>query len=91
MDSFFSNLWNKNRVLFFILIPLVILWVLKDILLKSIVFLGNREFKKAVEKDKEIKSEQDRLNNQANDHKANSDRLEKEIEKISEDEEWHKK
>lgn len=91
MDNFFSNLWKNNKILFFILIPLVVVWFFKDLILKLIVGVANKELQNAKEKDSSIKQEQDKANDAADAHKANSDKLEQDIGKISEDEEWHKK
>lgn len=91
MDSFISNLWKNNKFLFFILIPLVIIWFFKDILLKLIVGVANKELDSTKEKNSNLKQEQDKMNDTANLHRANADKLEQDINNISENEEWHKK
>jgi hypothetical protein len=91
MDNFISNLWKNNKIFFFILLPLVIIWFFKDLILKLIVAVSNKELDSANKADAKLQQEQNKINDQANVHKANADKLEDKIKNISEDEEWHKK
>jgi uncharacterized protein YlxW (UPF0749 family) len=91
MDNFISNLWKNNKIFFFILLPLVIIWFFKDLILKLIVGVSNKELDSTKKADAKLQQEQNKINDQANAHKANADKLENEIKNISEDEEWHKK
>jgi hypothetical protein len=91
MDNFISNLWKNNKIFFFILLPLVIIWFFKDLILKLIVGVSNKELDNANKADAKLQQEQNKINDQANVHKANADKLEDKIKNISEDEEWHKK
>jgi hypothetical protein len=91
MDNFISNLWKNNKIFFFILLPLVIIWFFKDLILKLIVGVSNKELDSANKADTKLQQEQNKINDQANVHKANADKLEYKIKNISEDEEWHKK
>ncbi len=84
------GLWEKNKVLFCILLPLVIIAFGIKIFLDLNADAGRQDVIKAENKDQELKKEQDRLNNEANKEKAQADQIEDQINNLDEDEGWHK-
>jgi len=92
VDSWIKNLWEKNKIIFFILLPLVLLVFFKDFILELLIGSARKMANKAKEKDSSLKAEEDKLNNDAEKHKTEADRLNDEIENGKDpDEDWHKK
>lgn len=98
MDEKIKSLWNNNRILFFILLPLVIIlflgFVFRDLVLALLIGSARKTSEEAKKNDEELKAKQNAANNQANELKAKSDQIEEKInerkeEEVSED--WHKK
>ena len=69
------NLWQKNKVLFFIAIPVILLFVFKDVII-AVLASGAREMsEKARKEDAKLKAEADKLNNEANKLKDDAKRI----------------
>lgn len=90
MDKWLKGLWNNNKILFFILIPLVILVFFKDLILDLLIGNARKVANEAKKKDEELKNEEDKINNEANRIKTEADRIEDDINKTEVDEDWHK-
>lgn len=93
MDQWIKNLWNKNKIIFFLLIPVVLLVVFKDLVFSFLASQVRKDIKDTVNKDDELKSKQDDLVKESEKQKALADAKEEEIKNreasdISED--WHK-
>jgi len=85
----FKALWEKNKILFFILIPLILIVKFRDILISLIVSGGKKALEDAQKKDGELAATEVNANNQAN-------KLVEDAKKLAEnktpvDEDWYKK
>jgi hypothetical protein len=95
MDSWFENLYSKNKILFWFLLivgfPFVVLFLFRDLILKIIVAKSNEELAKSKIDDVNL-SEKERVAKDSSElSKQNADTIEKEIGSIREDEDWNKK
>jgi cell division protein FtsL len=93
MDQWITNLWQKNKIVFFLLIPIILLVVFKNVIFAFLARSVKNEVKDAVKKDDELKKEQESLVNESEKQKASADAIENQIknnaESVSDD--WHKK
>jgi peptidoglycan hydrolase CwlO-like protein len=93
MMSFISNLWNNKRWLFWLLLPVVILWFCKDLVLKFLHFKFDKDLQDA-------KKEDEKLNKEIRDIEKDASKKEGQIEEIENkvkdreshdvDLDWHK-
>lgn len=84
-----SEVWSKNKILFFIIIPLIILVKFRDILIQLIVSSAKRLMKETREKDAQLRNEANAANQQANDLVKKADAADDNKPPVDED--WHKK
>ena len=87
----YKTLWKEHKVKFFLLLPVIILLLLKDIIFDMLISGGLKEVKETEEKDMILKDKADKANLEAEKHKATADRIKKEIDNIEENENWHEK
>lgn len=89
------KLWFTNKKLFYLLLIPLGLIVICKIALGFNKHSAEKALKKAVAKEKELKKEQDELNEQAKDHLGNAekaaDRIENRHNEGGGDPDWHKK
>lgn len=89
------NLWNTNKWLFFLLLPLVIGAFILKIYLEYNQFQAEKELKNAENTDNKLKNEQEKLNKEAENHKNEADSAANRIKDRNEnnvvDLDWHKK
>ena len=90
MDEKLKNLFEKNKIVFFLLLPLVLLIIFKDALFSLLVASSRKIFNDAKQKDEKLQKEEVELTAQADKLKAESDQIEKSIGKGSVDEDWNK-
>ena len=93
MDQWIKNLWNNNKIVFFLLIPVVLLVLFKNVIFAFLANSVKGEVKDAIKKDDELKSTQDNLVKESEKQKPLADAKEEEIknndaETASAD--WHK-
>lgn len=90
-----SELYKKHKIYFWLLFPLIsmiiLLSFLKDIIFSLIASDAHNSIRKTESKDKELATQQDKAEARADTIKDYTDKLEKEINNIKEDEDWHKK
>ncbi len=94
MDEKIKNLWNNNKILFFILIPLIILYVLKDVIFALLGASARKTTEKAKEEDSKLKDQANQANLEAEKLKSQADSLEEKIDNRTSDdvpEDWHKR
>jgi hypothetical protein len=94
MDEKIKNLWNNNKILFFLLIPLIALWIFKDVLFSLLASSARKTADEARKEDDKLKAQADELDKQAAITKAEADAAGKRIADRKEedvDEDWHKK
>lgn len=89
MDEKIKNLWQNNKIFFFILLPLIALWFARNIVIDLLVSSGNKAVGDASEKSDKLKSEQDVANTKADQIKADADKAADHREPVGED--WNKK
>lgn len=91
MDEWLKNLWEKNRLVFLLLLPLILLIVFKDVVISMLLSGARKEAQKAKEEDAKLEKEQDKINDEADKLKAQADALETKIkEGDPANEDWHK-
>jgi hypothetical protein len=84
------DLWKKSKILFFILIPVVIAIFIVKVISFFNISSAKKDVKKAEETDKNIKKEQDELNDKANLLKNDADNIEHRInDETNSDLNWH--
>jgi len=94
MDEKIKNLWNNNKLLFFILLPLVLLFVFRDLVLSLLIGSARRVTGAAKAEDEKLKSESSQIEREADKTKVEADEISKRIENRKEDdisEDWNKK
>ena len=86
------DLWNNNKVLFFILLPLCLVAIGIKYYLDYLEFKSQKDFEKTVEKTNKIKVKKKEAIKKSNEAKAKADKIEKEIKEAKEDDidiNWH--
>jgi len=94
VDDKIKNLWNRNKLLFALLIPFILLIVFKDLIFAILSGSVKREIKNAIREDDLAAKKQQGVINEAERHEAKASAKEEAIEDrdtnaISED--WHLK
>lgn len=89
MDQKIKDLWNNNKVLFFLLIPLVAVWFGRNIIIDLLVSSSNKVVGDATGKSDKLTHESDAANAQANQIKAQADVTAAKKDPVTED--WNKK
>jgi hypothetical protein len=84
-----KDIWNKNKLLILIVVPLILLAKFRDILISLIVASGKRLMEKTKQQDGKLKQEQDDANNKAN--QIVDDANKKSENKPPVDDDWYKK
>ena len=88
------SLWNKNKWLFFLFIPVVLIILFKDVILAVLQGQIHALVETAKKKDAELKAEANKMNNEANKLKADAGRDGKEIDNLNNSDipnDWHKR
>lgn len=88
MDEKIKNLWNNNKIVFFLLVPLIVLWFCRNIIIGLLVDSGNKVVGEATTKSNELKGQQDVANAKADQIIADADKHAAEKPKVGED--WNK-
>lgn len=73
MDEKIKGLWAKNKLFFFLLLPLIALYFARNWITDILVDSGNKVVGDATDKSNELKHAQDVANAQANQLKADAD------------------
>ena len=91
MDEKIKNLWQNNKILFFLLLPLILVVVFKDVIIEVLLGSARKMSNEAKDKDADLKAKQDEANAKANQLKAEADALGKKVEDgNATDESWNK-
>jgi len=94
MIEWLANLWNKNKILFFILLPLCLMAVGVKMYLAYLSYQAEQSLEEAENKDVEIKKQQAVINKKIDKKLDEIGDIEEKIENRSEDdidEDWHLK
>jgi len=81
MDDWIKNLWKENKLVFFLLIPLILIIFFRDLIISLIVGNARKVANKAKAKDAELKAKADAANIEADKLKSQSDKAEDRIKK----------
>ena len=94
MNEKLNSLWEKNKFLFVLLLPVVLLLFFKDALLALLINSIRRTSNGSKIADEKLKSDSNQLDSDADRTKAEADSLEKKIKDRTTDdvsEDWHLK
>ena len=90
LDEKIKALWNNNKILFFLLLIPIGMWLARNFIIDLLVDSGNKVVGDATEKSNQLKSEQDVANAKADQIKDADSAAESDKSKpVGED--WHKK
>lgn len=89
MDEKIKNLYNNNKIVFFLLVPLIALYFCRNILIGLLVDNGNKIAGEAAKKSDELKSEEVAANSKADQIIADADKHAADKPAVGED--WNKK
>lgn len=92
------SLKNKNKVLFYLLLPLLSVVLIFKVLMSFNVLFGKKDIKKTEKNDFDLKSEQEEANRKANEllkeaagHKAKAEAYEEKADNADTSLDWHTK
>jgi len=89
MDEKIKSLWANNKIVFFLLIPLIALWFARNAIISLLVSSGNKVVGDATTKSDQLKQEETVANAKADQLKADADKARQDTPKADED--WNKK
>lgn len=92
MDEKIKKLWAENKLVFFLLLPLIILFVFRDVVLAILTGSARKISQETAKKDADFKSQQDAANLEADRLRKEADEAGKEKPNVGEDwnKDWHK-
>lgn len=88
------QLWNKNKLMFFIWIPVILIFVFKDVIMALVVKKAVDTVNHAEKTDEKLRQEQQELKAKADAAKAKADEIKAHRETRTEedvDNDWYKK
>lgn len=91
MDTWIKQLWNNNKILFCLLLPLVLLFFFRDLILSFLVGSARLLVARAKEKDEALKDQLSDALNKADRLKDEADALGDTANDLQIDEDWNKK
>lgn len=94
MDEKIKNLWNNNKILFFLLIPIILIVVFRDLILALLFGSARKTVEQAKAEDAKLTTESNAANLEAEKLKAEADMLAKQIGARKESDiplDWNKK
>lgn len=91
MDEKIKSLWQNNKILFFLLIPLIVLWFARNLIIELLVSSGNKIVGDTTAKSDVLKQDQTVADAQANQIKADADAAAAAAQKEPVGEDWNKK
>jgi cell division protein FtsB len=91
MDEKIQQLWNKNKLYFFLLIIPISIWVFKDILMSLLVSRANKELAAAQKKDEGLSADIAATKAKAEMLEETAKSLDEKAKKIKGDPDWNEK
>jgi zona occludens toxin (predicted ATPase) len=94
MDEKIKGLWNSNKILFFLLIPIILIFVFRDLIMSILIGSARKVSENAKKEDEQLKSKADEAERQSELEKQKADLIADRIENRKEEdvsEDWHKK
>lgn len=88
------KLWQDNKILFFLLLPIILLILFKDIIITLIASGAHKNIDAAAEKDDKLKSDAQKHNVEAEIHKERAKEIENKIKNNNERDiplDWNKR
>lgn len=90
MDEKIKALWANNKLLFLLALPLLLLFLFRDLLFSILVGSARKTFQKATEVDQKLATEQKTAEDAGNAAQADAAELEKKAKSATVDEDWNK-
>lgn len=90
MNQKIKDLWNNNKLIFFIALPIIILVFFSDVIIKLIAASSRRIVKEAGGVDSELRKQAEDAINAANKAKSEADKIRDQMDNVEVDEDWHK-
>lgn len=87
------KLWNEKRWVFWLLLPVVILYFCKDLIFKAMASGARKDIRESQKKDEKLQEESRKSEIESAKHEATADAIEERIENREENgisEDWHK-
>lgn len=91
MDQWIKGLWSNNKILFFLLIPVVALYFARDIIFGLIIGDARKVSEEAKKKDDTLQNQQQAAEQAADQAKKEADEIGNQANNVNADEDWHKK
>lgn len=94
MDEKIKNLWNNNKLLFFLLLPIILIFVFRDLVISILIGSARKTAEEAKREDANLQSQANQADRDADKLKGQVDNLEDDIKKRNENdigEDWNKK
>ena len=91
--DFAINLWNKSKLLFIIAIPLILLFIFKDVIIALLESNIKKTVDNAQKQDDQLAKDEQNLKDQANSAKQQADDIQKQVDNSSSDTvspDWYK-
>jgi septal ring factor EnvC (AmiA/AmiB activator) len=91
--DFFINLWKTKKWLFFLLLPVIILWFFKDLILQFLNYKFDQDLKDAKKKDEKLKDEITQIEKDSSKKEGQIEEIENKIkdrEEAGGNLDWHK-
>lgn len=89
MDEWAKNLWNNNKIVFFLLIPVILLIFFRNVIIDLLIKDSRKIGNEAEEKDRKLSQDETKANTQANQIIADADKKSENKPEVGED--WNKK
>jgi hypothetical protein len=91
MDQWIKDKWESNKLVFFLLLPILLIILFKDLIMEILIGTARKQTEATKAKDEKLKDQFDTINDEANALKKESDNVGKQSENIPDDEDWNKK
>lgn len=88
MDQWVKNLWEKNKIFFFLLLPIVLLVIFRNVVFDLLLGSARKIFDNAQKKDSELLKSQVEANAKADQIVEDANKLSNNKTEVAED--WHK-
>jgi uncharacterized protein YlxW (UPF0749 family) len=92
--DFAIEMWNKNKWLFFLLIPVILLFIFKDVIISLVAGNIHNTVKDAEKQDETLKADAEKLNDQANKERDEAQQIQNQVngrDTSDVNEDWYKK
>jgi uncharacterized membrane protein (DUF106 family) len=77
-----KKLWNEKKWLFFLLLPVIVIYVISDYFKNALIDGGREKLKETQKTDKKLEKEHNDLIKESEKHEARADQIEEEIQRL---------